>query len=302
MKNKKYWRLIAIVFVSCFIAPFLARAGSVRVYCAPSPSAPAVQDDVIAKILIDSDVALNAYAIKLHYDPAVLDFISSDQGNSIIDIWQNIPSAENGVVSFRGGSIGPFSGTGGELLALTFRAKQAGKTSFQLENAAAYAADGKGTLLVPRTEGCSVIVSRSLAGGISASSPANLISPPSPTISELSLTHNPFDTNEKLLGFLVRDASGIKETAVRYKTFLFWTDWAVTGNPAKIPARAWEVGFRAVNNQGGISEKNIYDFSVLLIPGLVAVVCAVVLMFLFFLFIRWKRYKNLVKEYEDVVQ
>jgi hypothetical protein len=216
------------------------------------------------KVLVDSDQPLNAYTINFTYPSQYLEILNFNNSRSIIDVWQNQPVVSaGGTVSVRGGSLKPFSGGGGEILTVNFKALQSASATLDFEKSSAlYLANGKGTKVTPQTESFSIAVQSSTSASVfaQAQQAAQTDNSP-PEIKFLSIIPDPFNKNQKLLGFLVSDAgSGIKETSLRARSFLRWGDWMPASNPTALPLSVWSVDFRVVDQSGNITEKTIYDW------------------------------------------
>ncbi len=263
---------IAILFLAS-IGLLLAdisgvRAASQSLYFSAPSGTIAVGSEFPVKILIDSDQPLNAYVVTFSYDPGVLTIVGFDNGKSIIDVWQGQPAvSENGSVGLRGGSVTPFSGKGGNIITVNFRAVGEGEPMLAFGNSSFYMANGKGTKVVPQTADLKFQILS--AGAVTSTLPvyeeASDIAPP--TIKYLSLVQDPFNSGQKLLSFMVSDPdSGIRETLVRTRSLLLWSDWIPAQNPTAIPLSAWSIGFRAIDNRGNISERTLYNFSAFLRP------------------------------------
>ncbi len=99
-------------------------------------------------VIVDSaGKSINAAEGTLSFDPSQLTVISASRGNSIFSLWVTEPSFSNsaGTVSFSGGSPAGYSGSGGTVMSVTFRAKTAGTARLTFSQGAVLANDGKGT-------------------------------------------------------------------------------------------------------------------------------------------------------------
>lgn len=218
-------------------------------------------------IAIDSDQLLNAYSISLNYDPTILNLISLDDSHSLIDVWPRQPTVtHDGRIKFSGGSLSPFKGIGGELLTMHFMALKEGEAALGFTNPSFYAADGKGSKIIPKIKNFTVSISKRIVASSTADAqkflPRENEDGVPPVIKEISLVADPFNPKQKLLGFLVSDTgSGIKETRIRSRSYAIWSDWVPTQNPAAIPTSVWSIELKVIDNQGNITRKTIYDFS-----------------------------------------
>ncbi len=264
------------------------RAASQSLYFSVPTSSIGVGSEFPVKILIDSDQPLNAYAIALLYASDRLAILGFDNSKSVIDIWQGQPAvSEGGPVNFRGGSITPFEGSGGNIITVRFRAVKEGEALLAFGKSSLYLANGKGTKVIPQTAGLKFqILPLGAATATSVSTPqiyegAQDIAPPA--IKYLSLIQDPFNNDQKLLSFMVSDPdSGVKETLVRTRSLLFWSDWLPAQNPTAVPLSVWSVGFKALDNKGNASERTLYNFSAFLQPEAL-VIAAILVIFIYIL-------------------
>lgn len=234
-----------------------------------APSAVGVGSEFSAKVLIDSDQPLNAYALGLWYPPEKLELVAVDTSRSVIDVSQDQPLVfGDGRIEWRGGSVAAFAGERGELLTLRLRARESGTVSLLFRNASVYLANGKGTKTVPETKNGDLsiieeIVPRADPDGNSAA-PAEQVVPDAapPEFTFLSLIPDPFASNRKLLGFVVVDSgSGVEKALVRSRTWLWWGEWQPARNPVALPLAAWSVEIAGYDNAGNASRRIVYDWS-----------------------------------------
>lgn len=94
------------------------------------------------------DQAMNAASGTLTFPPKVLEVVSVSKSSSIISLWVQEPSFSNdaGRVNFEGIVLNSgYTGSGGLLLTVTFRAKAAGDAAVNFTGASVLANDGQGT-------------------------------------------------------------------------------------------------------------------------------------------------------------
>lgn len=249
--------LSKIVFlVACFssLVSVPVRAADARIYFS-APFNFAVGENASVSLLAASDIPINAYLIEMRYDPQTLEFLGSDEASSIIDIWQTRPTAQGEIIAFEGGSLKPWSGNDGNLINLRFRPLKEGETSISFLNVSFYAADGKGTEVSPVAENVAIPVAASVSGATAFSDKD------APEIQEFLFVKNPYDPEQKILGFKVGDAkSAVKDVFMRYRTWFFNTPWEKVELPPAIPADAWSASIKVVDGSGNMSERTIYDW------------------------------------------
>lgn len=214
------------------------------------------------RILIDSKEPLNAYSINFGYSADFLELTGFDNSRSIIDIWQSQPVvSQNGSMKIIGGSLQPFQGQGGEVLAINFRAIAEGQVVFSFWESSVYLANGKGTKVIPQLKNLEMNIQ---SGGEKIQATIKADSTP-PEIKILSLTPDPIRPDRKILGFLVQDVgSGVKETMLRSRRWLWWNEWQTAINPTAFINGVWSIDFRVVDNSGNASEKTLYDWKAFL--------------------------------------
>ena len=118
---------------------------------------------IVLEVFLDSPSAVNAVDLSVVYPTDALQFLGSDNSDSIVDIWQQKPEGDApGIVNFSGGILKPFTGTKGELIKLSFVVKDEGSSttnsviSFAKNNI--YLADGKGTKINPAIQSFPLVV------------------------------------------------------------------------------------------------------------------------------------------------
>jgi len=210
------------------------------------------------KIVVDAESPINAYQVELKFSAQNLEVIGTNDAGSIIDIARDQPKVyENGSLTFSGASLNPFEGEGGLLLTVNFRVLGVGLSELSFGDSAVYLANGKGTKV--RVEGEETMILSE--EGVAVTKEAAVVDEAPPNVLNLSLTEDPINPEQKLLGFLVKDDStGVRQTFVQYRRWLTWSDLEVAQNPMALPKNAWAVKFQAFDNTGNVSEKIIYDW------------------------------------------
>jgi hypothetical protein len=266
MKKITYFIPVVPIVLFLFGLPAIASAATFLHFEAPTGTIAAGSVFAI-HATIDADQSVNAYDLTIAYHGPV-QVRAVDDAHSIVTVWQNQPTAQNGTIALRGGSLAPFSGSGGELATIYISAEASGTATFSFINSFVYAANGQGTTIIPKTTPVTVTIIAPLVGsgsspeaGAGASSTFALPGVPAsaPQISFLGIIRDPSSNNE-LLSFLTSDAgSGVAGTFVRYRTAFVWGSWQPATDYALVPPGAWEVGFRVTNNDGVSVERTLYD-------------------------------------------
>jgi hypothetical protein len=236
-----------------------AQGGEVSLSFSVEPPAYSITAGSIFEVtvFVNATVPLNAHSARLRYSSETLAVEGISDADSIIDVWQESPTVEKrGVMDWTGGSFAPFSGEKGEILTITFRAIAKGRAELSFESAKSYVADGKGTLAPVNTPTLSFAV---LDGGPASGNAASDNIPP--FIDTASLETNPFNPEQKILGFIAKDSgSGIRAVEARYRTFITWSEWQRVRTPAAFPADAWAVNIRVSDNRGNQSAQVVYHW------------------------------------------
>ena len=262
------------------------------VYAAPDPSfyfdtaANEIAPDSVftVKILIDSEVPLNAYRLIVQYPKNLLTFERFDNSRSIIDVWQKQPPAPpfDDEIELVGGNLKPFTGRGGEIGAIIFKAVREGEVAFALPTAEAYIADGRGTL----AESSSGSFALRIVGGAELLREDLAIDKTPPKLEVISLGDDPFNSEQKLLSVAVKDReSGVKETQVRSLKWFFWSELEVAGNTVAVDKNVWAINIRIIDNAGNLTAQVIYTWPAFfknVLPVLAGLVLVLIGIFFFF--------------------
>ncbi len=95
-----------------------------------------------------SDEPLNAVSGVISFPTSLLQVVSVDTSGGIVDFWIGNPAYSNaeGTINFEGGIYNPgFSGAGGKVLSVLFKAKSAGPAVLSFISSSVLANDGRGT-------------------------------------------------------------------------------------------------------------------------------------------------------------
>jgi len=112
-----------------------ASASAATISFRAAPATVGVGDEVRVDVLLDSAVAVNAFTGTLSYPSSILEPSAVSDGNSLINLWLTHPTVNAGSpISFVGITPGGFSGNGGILFTVLFRAKSAGTANISIEN------------------------------------------------------------------------------------------------------------------------------------------------------------------------
>ncbi len=130
----------------------------------------AVGDTVTVPVLLSTDgsESVNAVSVKIIFPADLLEITSVSKNGSIVNFWPSEPeySASAGTAQFDGVILNPgWSGKGGTVVTLTFRARAVGNTKISFDpNTKVLANDGRGTNILKGTQSQTVaIVSGTIA-------------------------------------------------------------------------------------------------------------------------------------------
>ncbi|MGB9847628.1 MAG: four helix bundle protein [Minisyncoccia bacterium] len=228
--------------------------------------------EFIVWVKVDSDKPVNAYDILLKFPENLIRFKRYDTNISIVDVWKKIDLVSQNEIALQGGSIKPFKGESGQIIALIFEATKPGSDNFVFEKAFAYLADGKGSLAddvyiqnVPLSISQVAIEEKHEVGLLVVSSTTPLIKNDTiaPEIVNFKITENPFDSKQTLLIFETKDNSGMVKNFVRVKKWLTWSPFYEVQNPYGFSKNIWALQFLAVDNSNNLTQKTVYFWQIL---------------------------------------
>lgn len=215
-----------ILIISCALLFLLipAAASAATISLEATPAGIGVGDTVRVDILLDSAISTNAFSGTVSYSKVTLEPIAISDGNSIINMWITHPavSATGTLIPFAGITPGGFSGNGGVLFSVLFRAKTSGTANVSLGN----------DIQVLRNDGAGgkePVTLKSLVLSISSKSSGGYIEPVDHTPPESFTAYQGndsqlFDGKNYLVFVAVDKGSGIDHYAVaesRMPSFLF---------------------------------------------------------------------------------
>jgi len=211
------------IFISCLIllSPGIASAATILLQAAPATVG--AGDTVRVDVLINSAIATNAFSGTLHYPPETLEPIAVIDGNSIVSMWITRPQLANASASivFAGITPGGFSGTGGILFSLLFKAKEAGSAGISVKDIEVLRNDGAGGKEPTMSRPLIFSVRQTSSGGYTE--PADQI-PPESFAAFLGDDPQLFDGRSYLVFTALDKGSGVDRYLIaesRWPSFLF---------------------------------------------------------------------------------
>jgi hypothetical protein len=179
---KKLIVTISSTFLLLLFIPAVTKGVSgASLYFTPSAGNVAVGQEfnVVLKVS-SSDEAINAAQATVIFPRAKLEVVRVTKAGSIFALWTEEPAAAQnlGQVAFAGGLPTPgFTGSGGTIINITFRAKNAGTATVGITGAAVLANDGVGTNILTSVGGATFTIQ-----------PGVVVPPPLPPIPTVPVT------------------------------------------------------------------------------------------------------------------
>jgi hypothetical protein len=169
-----------IGIIACAFAFFLAEtacAQAATLSLVPVSGAAEVGNVFSVSIQVSStDQSMNAASGVLNFPIDTLQVVSLSKSNSIMNLWVQEPTYSNvdGTVHFEGIVLNPgFTGTGGTILTIKFKAIAQGVAPLSLSGSQVLANDGQGTNILKETSGATITVSQPIAAPAPTQIPAS---------------------------------------------------------------------------------------------------------------------------------
>ena len=250
---------ISLVLVLLSGIPVSAEADPIIVL-KPSAVDMGVGSTFTVQVLVQSDVAVNAFDLTLNYDPNIFEFNSFNTAHSIIDFWHSSPKVlAPGTIKLEGGSTRPFSGASGEIASIEFHTKAEGSATIALSNAQVYLADGKGTAVSSYAS--------YLMLAIASSSPivsvAEIKDETQPVL-YAQVEKNPYDSAPLVVFQAIDKESGVQSVLMRSRAWISWDDWKPVSNPVALAGGVWALELKAVDNYGNQTVETMYIWNALI--------------------------------------
>ena len=158
-KNMKKLILFILLFTFFSTSQNAFTMENSKVYFSGPNFSIAPESEFLISILLDAKDPINAFDLEIAYPPDKLKFLSFDNMNSIVDIWQAPPSVlPNGNLKLSGGIIKAFNGNTGLIIKLSFQALNPSESQLSFVKSNLYIADGKGTEVKTNPETFSISV------------------------------------------------------------------------------------------------------------------------------------------------
>ncbi len=148
IKSKIFGTLLTLAVIGGFITPLHSVQAAGSLYISPSSGNYSAGQTFSASVLLSTTQAANAVSGVVSFDASKLEVTSLNRSGSKVSVWVRDPSFSNssGTISFEGIIPNPgYTGTGGKILGISFKAKGQGSASVKFNNGKVLANDGNGT-------------------------------------------------------------------------------------------------------------------------------------------------------------
>lgn len=146
--NKK---ILFLFFI--FLFSFTQKVSAAELNLIPSFSSYEVGDNIKVRVTLSSSTSVNAVSGNIKFSSDTLTMTSVAKGGSVVGLWAVEPTYSNasGTVNFEGVMLSGYTGSGGTVLTLNFKAKSAGTASASFSSSSVLASDGEGTNVLTRS-------------------------------------------------------------------------------------------------------------------------------------------------------
>lgn len=143
--------IVRITAAAVFIIGYIASASYVEaasLSLSPGSGTYAPGATFTVRLSVNSaGASINAADGTIKFDPSQLNVVSATRSGSIFNLWVTEPTFSNtaGTVTFSGGLPSGYTGNGGNIMSVTFKAKGSGTSKVTIAGASVLANDGQGT-------------------------------------------------------------------------------------------------------------------------------------------------------------
>lgn len=156
--NKK---ILFLFFI--FLLSFTQKVSAAELNLIPSFSTYEVGDNIKVRVSLSSgSTSVNAVSSNIKFSTDTLTMTSISKAGSVVSLWAVEPTYSNtsGAVSFEGVMLSGYTGSGGTVLTLNFKAKAAGNATNSFSGASVLANDGEGTNVLTRSGSASFKITK----------------------------------------------------------------------------------------------------------------------------------------------
>lgn len=145
MKSKNLIIILFFVFLSLSFPVYSVLAATVAL--SPSSGSYRVGDNISVRILVNTSTSVNAISSKISFPNNLLSLSSISKSGSIISLWAQEPTFNNGTgtANLEGVVLSGYTGNGGNIATLNFKASGEGQAEIKFLSSSVLANDGNGT-------------------------------------------------------------------------------------------------------------------------------------------------------------
>lgn len=295
------FKKVYIITFSFFVIIFLSFnfvetvfAVNAQAYLKPSQTNIETQSEFSVDVSVDSQNSVNAIDLQISYPPDKIEFLKSTQNNSIVSFWQSSSVLlSNGHIRLAGGMIPEFSGQGGKVATLYFKAIHSGEIKISIEQSGLYLADGKGSRIPVGSSPITLSISDNASLSKNLSSLNETITTPvsndtTPPSLSARLINDPISGNDLVVYRTEDPESGIRDVEMRADNWGVWTPWQEVTNPIVYPKGVLKIELRSINNN------NIVTVNTIMTPSelnkiIVIIPIIIVIIVIFLVYNKWRR-------------
>ncbi len=149
-------QIVFVCFFSLAYFTFVSAAQAATLSVSPGTGVYTSNSNFTVRVVVNtSGKPINAAEGTLNFNPSELSVVSVNRSGSIFNLWVAEPSFSNsgGTVSFSGGLPSGYTGSSGNIMTVTFKAKGSGASKVSFSSASVLANDGAGTNVLTSMNG-----------------------------------------------------------------------------------------------------------------------------------------------------
>ena len=149
-------QIVFVCFFSLAYFTFVSVAQAATLSVSPGTGVYTSNSNFTVRVIVNtSGKPINAAEGTLSFNPSELSVVSVNRSGSIFNLWVAEPSFSNsgGTISFSGGLPSGYTGSSGNIMTVTFKAKGSGASKVSFSSASVLANDGAGTNVITSMNG-----------------------------------------------------------------------------------------------------------------------------------------------------
>lgn len=149
-------QIVFVCFFSLAYFTFVSVAQAATLSVSPGTGVYTSNSNFTVRVIVNtSGKPINAAEGTLSFNPSELSVVSVNRSGSIFNLWVAEPSFSNsgGTISFSGGLPSGYTGSSGNIMTVTFKAKGSGASKVSFSSASVLANDGAGTNVLTSMNG-----------------------------------------------------------------------------------------------------------------------------------------------------